>query len=200
MPKLTVNLKSFICYKDTSESNSDEPYVLVFAADLRNIVPTAHTILYGRWGDIDSGDRGRTGSLFYGPGGKPLVPPENFWGIDGKPTDLNDADKVIFLVGLMENDNGNPSSIRTVVHSQLFAALASYSGLSRQDKVNKLRATMRDALGTPFLTGFPNKDDIVGVAELVIDVRRRRANTEISSLHINGDGGRYELFFEVNTY
>ncbi|MDQ3710683.1 MAG: hypothetical protein M3388_00455 [Acidobacteriota bacterium] len=159
-----INLKSFTCRRDTSEHDSDEPYVVVFAAKLKSPfpgvnIPTAHTVLYGRWGDIDSGDRGRTGLLHYGPGGSPLVSPENFWGLDGKPSELTNDNDVIFLVGLMENDYGNPGGVRAGLHAQLFAALTSYAnaGMSRQDMVRKLLADMRDALGGVIATGIFNQ-------------------------------------------
>jgi len=191
------------CYKDTNESDSDEPYALVFAAQLNNQfgvkIPAAHTVLYGPWGQVDSGDTVRTGQLFYGPGGTPLVPAEDFWGLSGKPEDLNNDDDAILLVALMENDNGKPAGIRAGLHAQLFAAITSYanSKMAREDMIRELLRDMRDALKGPISIGILNNDDLVGVGELRVNIQSQRSNSQISSLHLNGDGGKYELFFET---
>ena len=207
MSRISINLKSFTCYKDTSEWGSDEPYVLVFAASLKSPfpgvnIPIAQTVLYGPWGNVDSGDRGKTGQFFFGPGGSPIVPPQNFWGLDGKPKELSEDSDAIFLVGLMENDNGNPGGVRALMHAALFAALTSYANanMSRQDMIGKLLTDMRDALKSVIAIGIPNKDDLIGVGELVVDVKRQRTRTEVDSMTLAGDGGRYQLFFETTLH
>lgn len=99
----------------------------------------------------------------------------------------------------MENDNGNPGSVRVGLHAQLFAALTSYAnaGFGREDIVRKLLADMRDALRGLIATGIPNKDDLIRVGELVVNTRNKNSGSKMDSITLTGDGGRYELFFET---
>jgi hypothetical protein len=194
---MKIYLKSIRCYKDTSEFDSDEPYVLVFTARM-GLRPEARTVLYGPWGDIDSGDPGRTGSLFYGPGGVPLMPPKNIWGISGEAETPPDPDKVIIIAALMENDNGRPQGVRAALHAQLVADLASApTNLTRDQLAQRLLQTMRDALRGPITIGVLNNDDLIDVGEISIHNALRARLPTIVSQHMNGDGGRYEMFFEI---
>lgn len=194
---MKIYLKSFICYRDTSEVDSDEPYVLVFTADLANA--SAQTILYGPWGDVDSGERGRTGQFHFGPGGAPLLPPANIWGLSGNaaPPPAN-PETVVCIAALMENDNGKPAGIRAALHAQIAADLYTAQNiLDRSQLVQRLIKTTRDVLTGPIAMGVLNNDDLIGVTEVDLrDVFRRPRSTVINRL-ISGDGGTYELFFQV---
>ncbi|BAT57967.1 hypothetical protein GJW-30_1_00479 [Variibacter gotjawalensis] len=192
---MKIYMKSFKCYRDTSEVDSDEPYVLVFAADRENL--KANTTLYGRWGNTDSGDTGRTGMVFAGPGGAPLIPPENFWN-----DEMPNPEHVIFLAALMENDNGNPGAVRAGLNGMLYADFVAALGVNRlevprETVVARLKKTMLEALTGPIAIGIPNKDDLIDVQ--VVDVRNaaRRGGTTVVSTQMRGDGGHYELFFNV---
>lgn len=201
MSTLSIHLKSIRCHEDTSEHDSDEPYVLVFAASLRDLagmvrIPSAKTVLYGPWGDMDDGDRGVTGVPSPLPGVLPALDPVKFWGLDGKPAAV--GDDTLFLVALMENDNGKPDGIRAALHAQLFASLTSYanSGMTRDIMVRQLLQDMRDCLSGPIAMGVLNNDDLIGVAEL----RIAPDSSGVSSLRMEGDGGEYELFFQVERH
>lgn len=194
---MRIFLKSIRCYKDTSEADSDEPYALVFTAR-RGFPPAANTVLYGPWGDVDSGESRKTGMFFYGPGGLPLVPPANIWGISGQPEPAPDPQNVVIIAALMENDNGKAAGIRAGLHAQLYADLVSAPAeLSRDQLVQRLLKTMRDALKGPITIGVLNNDDLIDVGEIQIANSLRARLPTVVSKHMTGDGGRYELFFEI---
>jgi len=61
---ITIAVTEIKCLDETSElSASDEPYVLVVAADLQPLVPNVEATLYGIWVDVDAGETHNTLSL-----------------------------------------------------------------------------------------------------------------------------------------
>ena len=56
MKPIKLALRKVKCQTKTSGPGSDEPYVVVFAADMSTTPPGALATLYGPWGDVDSGD------------------------------------------------------------------------------------------------------------------------------------------------
>ena len=124
---------------------------------------------------------------------------QSFWGPTGAGRNLAAADQAIFVVGLMENDDGDPEAMRGIVKGIVGSSVLGSLSLSRPEKVAALKRDMGSAMGTP--TGAPNFDDIVGTAELTFsndELRRAQAGEAVStSLQINGDGGRYELVFRA---
>lgn len=145
--KITVT--SIASIEGTSEIGSDEPYVIVTAVDLTSLVPGLECTLYGPV----SMNAGESKS----PGGKP------FWFIDnttGKA--IPDLTKVIFIVSLMENDDGSPSAARLLVKASAAASLLGSTALPLAQRITKLKADADSALATP--TGAPNFDDQIGVS------------------------------------
>jgi hypothetical protein len=205
MPKVKALLTKMRCLEETSEpSASDEPYVLVFAAQLKSVsglvtIPSAQTVMYGPWESSDEGDLLTTGFVV---GGKVIVPPANFWGLDGKPQNLSNLDEVIFITALMENDDAQPGGIRAGTHAQMFAAITSYanSGMSRASMVTKLKKDMRDILTGVTVTGIPSSDDLIGVAEVRFAANALQAVANgpvVQNIELAGDGGKYRLRFEL---
>jgi hypothetical protein len=213
MPNVKIALTKMRCISETNEySDSDEPYVLVFAAQIRNIgglvnIPAAVTVMYGPWEDVDNGDLISTSVSIPGPIGKILNhPSENFWGLDGKPHELNNLDDVIFLTALMENDDAQAGGIRAGLHAQLFASISSYAnaGMSRSSMVSHLIKDMRDILKGITVTGIPSSDDLLGVSEVRFDndaLQKVTKQTQVKNIEIKGpsdQGGHYRLRFEMN--
>lgn len=146
--KITVSLIASI--QGTSEIGNDEPYVIVTAVDLSGLVPALECTLYGPV-SMGSGESKN-------PGGKP------FWFIDnltGKT--ISDPAQVIFVVSLMENDDGSPSAARGLVKGLATASVAGSAALPRPQRVTKLLADVDSALAIP--TGAPNFDDQIGKSE-----------------------------------
>jgi hypothetical protein len=124
---------------------------------------------------------------------------QSFWGLNGQPASLTNPDDAIFVVSLMENDDGDPEALRGVVKGVVGGSVLGSLTASRPEKVIALLRDVNSAMGTP--TGAPNFDDKIGLQELrfTIDELRRAELGEAvrTSMNINGDGGRYELTFEA---
>lgn len=207
MAKVKIALTKMRCLEETNEVGSDEPYVLVFAAQLKTIgglvvVPTAQTVKYGPWSDVDQGELVVTGRVnFTPPFG--LLPPQNFWGIDGKAAELANLNDAIFIAALMENDDATTGGIRAGTHAQMFAAITSYANanMSRADMVSKLKKDMRDILTGVTVTGIPNSDDFVNVTEVRFAsdaLTKVNTATQVKNIVLTGDGGEYRLRFEMS--
>ena len=140
--KMTISSISSI--KGTNEIGDDEPYVIVTACDLSTFPPGIESTLYGPV-TMGSGQTRNTA-------GKP------FWFVDnttGKT--ISDLSKVIFIVSLMENDDGSPAAARGLVKAETAVSLVASNGLTRAARVQKLLADIDSALAIP--TGAPNFDD-----------------------------------------
>jgi hypothetical protein len=109
---LSICLDSIHCNEETDEVGADEPYVLVTSVDLESSVsvagftvplPAFEVVRYG-FDDVDEGETHGT------PGRS-----QSFWGPTGDPRNLSAPDAAIFVVGLMENDDGDPEALRGIV-------------------------------------------------------------------------------------
>jgi len=193
---LQMYLSNIHCHEETDEVGADEPYVLVTAVNLTSSVPVPgfalplpsfEVVRYG-FSDVDDEE------THHAPGAS-----RSFWGINGRPAPLTDPNGAIFVIGLMENDDGDPEAMRGVVKGIVGGSLLGSLTASRDDKVAALLRDVNSAMGTP--TGAPNFDDKVGLRELRFsadELRRAEAGEGVRvSIDINGDGGRYELTFEA---
>jgi hypothetical protein len=194
---IQIYLQSIHCNEETDEVGADEPYVLVSTVNLASSVnvagfpvplPAFDVVRYS-FDDVDEGE------THLAPG-----PSVSFWGINsqlGGP--LADPDTVIFIVSLMEQDNGDSEALRGIVKGIVGGSVLGSLTASRSDKVAALLRDINSAMGTP--TGAPNFDDKIGLQELRFtrDELRRAENNEIvrRSIEIDGDGGRYQLTFEA---
>src|SRR5688500_6685068 len=106
-----VSLESFRCHTETNEDGADEPYMIVAAVDLSNTlniggfpapIPASRALVYGAFGDVNQQETHQ-------------VPFQSFWGLFGEERALPNPDDAIFLVGLMEWDDGNAQSLRNIV-------------------------------------------------------------------------------------
>ncbi|MGW2617022.1 hypothetical protein ACWCZB_19715, partial [Streptomyces sp. NPDC001500] len=189
-------LRSIHCHEETDEVGADEPYALVTAVNLASSVsvagfpvplPAFDVVRYG-FDDVDDEET-------HDAPGSSL----SFWGINGLPAPLTDPENAIFVVGLMENDDGDPEALRGVVKGVVGGSVLGSLTASREDKVAALIRDIDSAMGTP--TGAPNFDDKIGIRELRFsadELRRAEAGEAVrASIDINGDGGRYELTFEA---
>jgi hypothetical protein len=194
-----IYLKSLSCNEETDEVGADEPYVLVTAVNLASVItvagfpvplPAFEVTLYGPFDDVDSGETHQA------PGAA-----QSFWNLQGADAPITDPDQVIFLVALMENDNGDPQALRGIVKGEVGGSiLGSLGNPDRNVKVATLIRDIDSALGTP--TGAPNFDDQVGpVQELRFTADELRlvesGQTVSKVVTCNGDGGEYVLIFDA---
>jgi hypothetical protein len=202
MASITMAVTRMRCLIETDEVGDDEPYILVTGINLKTLIPNVEVTKYGPWKDAAAGDLLTTQPI---PNG---FNPDTFpfiiwrrpcWGLDGKPAPINSPNDVIFLVSVMEHDDGDPSAMRTIVKSAVVASLAASIGMSRADRVKKLINDVNGALEIP--TGAPNFDDRVGsTKELRLSQSLLRVETGVKRKHLlfTGDGGQYRVRFELS--
>jgi len=199
---VTIALKSIKCKIETDEVGSDEPYVLVTAVDLTNpILPNAEVTLYGPWGDVDEGESRSTQPLQPGinPSDMPfIIWRRNAWGPSGQAKAIANPANAVILVSMMEHDDGKPGTARELTKGAVVSSLAASAGMTRAQRVSKLKADINGALGIP--TGFPNFDDRVGTTQefmLSTNLLDVAAGPKSKTLTIVGDGGKYEVTLVV---
>jgi len=185
---ITIAVSAIKCLDETSElSASDEPYVLVVAADLQSVIPNVEAVLYGPWDDVDAGETHGT------------LPKKPFWGLNGKPALVNNPAQVIFVVAMMENDDGKPKAARGLVKGAAVTSLASSTNASRADRIKSLIQDIESAVLIP--TGAPNFDDPIDkVKELQLtsqDLSLASTGVHTKTLQFTGDGGKYNVVFEL---
>jgi hypothetical protein len=184
---LSIRLHSILCRSESDEnSDSDEPYVLVTTvkrpqgktpADVR-------TIQHGPW-EMDDGD---------------VIEPVSaraIWDTNGRPADIMNPDDVIIIVTLVENDQGSPGGIRTLVQSTATATMAAAVTAAREVQVARLLQDLPGAVIAADV-GFLG-DDHVGTRELRLTPADLAAKgTRFKVLEINGgDDGSYQLTFRL---
>jgi len=170
---VTLAVKSITCIDDSTEVGAEEPYILVTAVDLAPTVPQVEVTRYGPWSDVDKGET--HGTLVIPPGTPPPVVDvlstlnvvrRPFWGIDNKTPAPIVAGKTFFFVSLVENDEGDPEALRTIVKGAAVGSLAASFGLPTSTRISKLESDIEGALNIP--TGAPNFDDVVGTRQLMV--------------------------------
>lgn len=190
-----IFLESFRCHTETDEVGADEPYVIVAAVDLRNTVnvegislpiPASRAFVYGAFGDVDEQETHQ-------------VPFQSFWGLNGEERELRNPDDAIFLVGLMEWDDGNAQALRNIVAGSVNSALSASLGITdRNQRAGLVMQAFNGALQTP--TGGPSTDEWVGLGQELRFTSDEIALAETGTparrpLRFQGDGGDYTLTF-----
>jgi hypothetical protein len=192
------------CDEGTSELTPDEPYVLTAVVDLANSVnvqgfpvpiPAFEVVLNGPFENFTNG---KTGFAHFTPD---LLP--SFWDVTGKPAPLTDPNKAIFVVSLMENDDGHPEALRAIVKGVVGSSIFGTLGSDRATQVAKLIHDVSSALETP--TGGPNFDDKIGDPQELSfsaeELGQAAAGQTVSkTLTFVGDGGRYVLTFAARAF
>jgi len=202
--RIGMYLNTIHCDEGTDELTPDEPYVLVTIVDLAAFItvagfpvplPSHKVVLHGPFAHST---KGQTKFAHFTPD---LLP--SFWGVSGTPAPLEDPDKAIFVVSLMERDDGDPDALRGIVQGEVSASVLGNLTFDRATKVTALINDVNSALGTP--TGFPNVDDKIGASqELRFSgeelIQAGSGRTVSKTLIFEGDGGRYTLTFEARTF
>jgi hypothetical protein len=130
--------------------NHDEPYLLIFAADLQGTVPTGKAFITQIFSDVDEGER-RDQRV-------------QFWPLAGGASPIRSENDYIFLAALMESDDVlNAGKIRRELPGVLVPRLQLYkqSGLSRAAMVNFLRGDMSNVIDA-HRDDYGDADDRIG--------------------------------------
>lgn len=190
---LTIRLNSIKCIEEVNEeSASEEPYVLLTAVRLERTLAgiDLHNVRVSRYGVWENFDEGEILNV--------VDPP--FWGLNSTPEDLTDPSNAIFIVSLMENDNGDPNGYRQLVEAAAAAALGATVGeRDRAVRASRLLQSIRDALnGIDLPIPFALDDDHVATEILRLDNSDLIPfGTKDKSLTIQNSEGHYELRFRI---
>jgi hypothetical protein len=193
---LRVYFTRLYCH-DVSDDNTwprsdrDEPYVVVFAADLRGGNALGRVFVSQEFSDVDTGST-RTD----------LMP---IWGLDGNGAPINSYQDTIFLVALMECDEtSNRGAIKRKLSSVLLPKLASYkaAGMPYSSIVGNLRIDMSLALDQARATYQDEDDRVGGLTEVFFSapgqLERARAGQAVElTREFRGSDSRYTLTFRL---
>jgi len=207
---MTIRVSAVHCAIETDEAGADEPYVLAYAVDLTTqrvfvvngqpvsmAFPTGHVGLTGPWDDVDHGEVHSATEL-------PAALRRPFWNLAGNPHVIANADDVVFVAALMENDDGKPKVVRSALDLAMQVALVAAPTGDRAALVHHLAGAMNGLIGAAALAGTsgPNLDDKVGSArELRLTENDLRYVAHMGALgktlSFVGDGGKYQLDFTL---
>jgi hypothetical protein len=174
-----------------SSESSDEPYLVVFGASFRGGVSAGRVWTTSPFSDVNDGDN-RDFNL-------------QIWSLDGaNPAPIESANDYIFLVALMEEDDGdNRKAIEKRVTAATVSNLTSYteSGMSREAMVKILKSDMDDAIETARHHDDNEDDRIGGTYELLftsdqVDAARSGNPVEVTR-DFAGSSGRYTVTFRL---
>ncbi|MFY9573515.1 MAG: hypothetical protein WAV20_19125 [Blastocatellia bacterium] len=167
---IAMYLDTVHCDEGTDELTPDEPYVLVAVVDLGGFVkiggpPPFEVVLFGPFKDFSKGE---TQPAHFTPDVLP-----SFWGfpfrtlagvgLTGTPAALKNPDQAIFVVSLMENDDGNPEALREFVKVSVGLSVLGSLSFDRAAKVGSLIRDVNSAIELP--TGIPNVDQKIGAPQ-----------------------------------
>lgn len=217
---ISIAVSKIKCVAETDEVGDDEPFVVVFTADITPelgifVPPRMAVTVTGNWTDVNDGETHGTLPL-------PPVPPgvsENIfaanvvwrkhcWGlVNGQRAPIDDPDNVIFLVGMFEQDSGEIPNWRAAFASLMLGALGGSVNIqqSRADLVGRLTQAFKDGVVnmralTPSEAGM-NPDDFFGVKELRLshdDLHKARHGVHHKSLEFKRDGADYVVTFVLS--
>jgi hypothetical protein len=157
--ELRMDLSKLYCYREDGDGLfdlHDEPYLVMFAADLSGPVPRALTLRSQIWQNVDGGETHHATQSM------------QVWDFDRTGSPILDPNKLIFLGAMMECDGPQPGyfgeyadAVVYRVQSDLLPKLFAYhaSGLSRDTMVKNLSKDMDIAINAA-----RSKDDRIGGA------------------------------------
>lgn len=190
----SIRLNTIKCVEEVNEASaSEEAYVLITSVSLRPSVPglpsvhNLRTNRYGIWEDFDEGEI------------KHNVEPQ-FWGLNSIRDDIANPSNVIFVITLMENDNGDPDAYRVLVETVATSSLAATIGEANNSvRADRLLLSIRNALnGVDLPIPFSLDDDHIGTELLKLDGSDLiPAGAKDKTLSIRSEEGNYELAFRI---
>jgi hypothetical protein len=171
----------------TGEWGKDEPYLVLFAADLSN--PNGRGVTK------------HTGTFKMNAKGQNTAYPNvQVWSISGSKAPITDTNDVLVLAALMENDSDDPAVIANNVDSRVQSMLAAYHTLSYTSLVSKLRTEMDNAIGQA-----RKHDEQIGLTQSVsvtsgnvVDASHG-VKVSLFPLRFTGHNANYELTFTLSS-
>jgi hypothetical protein len=183
------------CHKVSNDntwprSDRDEPYVVIFSADLRG-TGSSTVIVSQEFSDVNTGT---TKNDWH-----------QFWSVAGYGSPIGSSNDYIFLAALMECDtSANRTAVRNRVANTLIPKLVAYKqgGMSRVAMVSNLMTDMDGAIEASRRTTGDEDDRVGGIQEVLFsaaDLESARAGQgrEQARTFVGSDS-RYTVRFRVN--
>lgn len=165
---ILATVEKIQCHTAKREVGHEEPYLLIAAFDLLNVVnagivgvalPNIEVAKVGPWSGIDADETHDTAIL------APINRPP-FWGPSGVARTIANPQDVIFLVAFMEHDGSSPDAIRGGVRTNLLTARLSNTNRPYASYVDTMISNMTAAIETARVAGLDplhlNEDDLIG--------------------------------------
>jgi len=146
---LQLSLTKLYANHTTGEVGRDEPYLIIFAADLSK--PKGRGVTT-KVDDLSMNANGH--NIVY-----PNVP---LWPTDASKAPINNTEDVLVLAAMMENDSDSPEQVRRSVDSVVQDALATNHSLPYSSLVSKLRSKMNSAINAAL-----KHDERIGLTQSV---------------------------------
>lgn len=159
------------CHKARREAGHDEPYLLIAAFDLLNVVnagvvgvnlPAINVVKVGPWSGVDRRES-------HGASKLPASSRPAFWDLNGQARAIAHPRDVILLVACMENDGSSPDAIRGAVRQNLLASRVSNTNLAYDAYVTAMISNMTAAIETARIAGLDplhlNEDDRIDTVQ-----------------------------------
>jgi hypothetical protein len=156
------------CHKAKREVGHEEPYLLIAAFDMTNVVnvgivgfslPNVEVVKVGPWSGVDADETHHASVL-------PQTNRLAFWDLNRVARPIAHSQDVIFLVACMENDGSSPDAIRGAVRTNLLASRASNTNRPYAAYVDTMISNMTGAIETARILGLDplhaNEDDLIG--------------------------------------
>ncbi len=150
------------CHDASRELGRDEPYLLIAAFDMLNVVnagivgvklPTVNVVKIGPWQGVKHYET-------YYPSALPVASRKPFWDLDHEARHIAHPQDVLFIVALMENDRGSPDIVRGVVRDNLLASRINNTNRAYDAYATTMISNMGAAIDLS--RGVVLRDDVIG--------------------------------------
>jgi hypothetical protein len=198
---VTLSMSGLKCFdqNDTDRGTvfdveDDEPYVLAYAVDLAAVQNSKLTKI----GPMSGVDEGFAFS----------APANVIWGLSGVAQQISSANNLICLVALMENDDANTDTVRTVVETAVQLSLgrnfpAFITGqIPRDELVRRMMGDMNGSIAAASIA-VPGPDDHIGSTQELrftqdeLDDIYRVSRVVEKKLYFEGDDAKYDVYLRM---
>jgi len=180
-----IVFKNFKCISEINEASVDEEvYGIVTVVSTQNGLPVFDLFRSNLISNVDAGET------------KTINMP--IWGLGNFPDPIRNADDVIILVTLMEQDNGSPKTYHTMGKIIATSSLASNLSATRDQRVATLSSDMKRFFSADLGLPFVMDDDHIATVELRLTAADIASTQRIErTLTLKSNQGNYTATFDL---